>query len=57
MMAVTGRQVGRQCADSPLECRGMLPQLQVVLESRDALGLRLERGAEGRHFQGLLLKA
>ena len=57
MMAVTGRQVGRQCADSPLECRGMLPQLQVVLESRDALGLHLERGAEGRHFQGLLLKA
>ena len=57
MMAVTGRQVGRQCADSPLVCRGMLPQLQVVLESRDALGLRLERGAEGRHFQGLLLKA
>jgi hypothetical protein len=57
MMAVAGRQVGRQRADYPLEFRGMWPQLQFALESRDAPSLHLESGAKSRHFDLLLVKA
>ena len=56
MMAVAGRQVGRQCTDYPLEFWGMWPQLQLALESRDAPGLHLESGAKSRHFNLLLVK-
>ena len=57
MANTTGRQFALQCADRPPELRGMWPQLQVGLEIRYAPGLHLERGAESRHLDGLLVKA
>ena len=57
MANTTGRQFALQCADRPPELGRIWPQLQVGLEIRNAPGLHLERGAESRHLEGLLVKA
>jgi hypothetical protein len=56
MMAVTPRGFGQQCAEFLLPFLSLWQLIEVRLPVADAPGLTVDRGAEGRDLQRLLVK-